>query len=45
MRPRPGAQERATMSAAEAAQFVRELRATFGQLAELPMPTVACVDG
>lgn len=37
--------ERAGMSAAEAATFVRELRETFGQLDALPMPTVACVDG
>ncbi|PSC74765.1 Methylglutaconyl-mitochondrial [Micractinium conductrix] len=33
------------MSADEASQFVRELRATFTQLDALPMPTVACVDG
>lgn len=38
-------QERAGMSAAEAATFVRELRETFGRLDALPMPTVACIDG
>ena len=38
-------QERAGMSQAEAATFVRELRETFQQLDALPMPTVACVDG
>lgn len=37
--------ERSTMSAAEAATFVRELRAAFAQLDALPMPTIACVDG
>lgn len=41
----PWLQERAGMSQAEAATFVSELRDTFSQLDNLPMPTVACIDG
>jgi methylglutaconyl-CoA hydratase len=37
--------ERAVMSQAETAQFVRELREAMNQLDTLPMPTVAVVDG
>lgn len=37
--------ERASMSQAEAATFVRQLREAFTRLGSLPMPTVACVDG
>ncbi|GAB4816462.1 hypothetical protein N2152v2_003508 [Parachlorella kessleri] len=37
--------ERATMSHQETEQFVRDLRSTFSMLQNLPMPTVASVDG
>lgn len=37
--------ERAAMTQQEAAQFVQDLRGTMSLLEELPMPTVAAVDG
>jgi methylglutaconyl-CoA hydratase len=37
--------ERAAMSAPEAAAFVRSLRSAFTELANLPMPTIAAVEG
>lgn len=38
-------QERATMTQAEAAEFVSMLRRTFTELAALPMPSVAVLEG
>lgn len=37
--------ERAGLSAAEAKLLLQDLRTSFNELAELPCPTVACVDG
>ncbi|GLC34564.1 hypothetical protein PLESTF_000021400 [Pleodorina starrii] len=37
--------ERATMSQSEAAEFVSRIRRTFTELQDLPMPTVAVVEG
>jgi methylglutaconyl-CoA hydratase len=37
--------ERATMSPGEAAAFVRSIRAAFSELADLPMPTIAALEG
>lgn len=37
--------ERATMNEMEVSQFVYKLRSTFAALENLPMPTVAAVDG
>lgn len=37
--------ERATMNELEVSQFVYKLRATFSALENLPMPTIAAVDG
>jgi methylglutaconyl-CoA hydratase len=37
--------ERATMSPAEAASFVQGIRTTFSELADLPMPTIAAIEG
>lgn len=38
-------QERATMTQAEAAEFVSTLRRTFTDLAALPMPSIAVLEG
>jgi len=37
--------ERATMNETEVAQFVQKLRSTFTALENLPMPTIAAIDG
>jgi methylglutaconyl-CoA hydratase len=37
--------ERATMSPAEAAAFVQSIRTTFNELEDLPMPTIAAIEG
>jgi len=37
--------ERATMSAVEVERFVSSLRSTFTMLSDLPMPTIAVIDG
>jgi methylglutaconyl-CoA hydratase len=37
--------ERGGMSPGEAAAFVQDLRATFMELGDLPMPTIAAIDG
>jgi methylglutaconyl-CoA hydratase len=38
-------QERATMTQAETAEFVSSLRRSFTELAGLPMPTIAVLEG
>lgn len=37
--------ERATMNQAEVASFVQSLRTAFSELEDLPVPTIACIDG
>jgi methylglutaconyl-CoA hydratase len=37
--------ERASMNEQQVGEFVHNLRQSFTEFAEMPMPTIACIDG